>query len=81
MKLIDNLFLGILGFALIGYAYGNKGFAYIGITPFYIDSLTFTTAALVHYFASALVSVNQRPCSYSPFIIHDLGSSADHPLY
>ena len=47
MKLIDNLFLGILGFALIGYAYGNKGFAYIGITPFYIDSLTFTTAALV----------------------------------
>ena len=47
MKHVDNFFLRILSFTLIGYAYGNKGFAYIGITPFYIDSLTFTTAVVV----------------------------------
>ncbi len=47
MKFIDNFFLIILIFTLIGYAYGNKGFAYIGITPFYIDIFTFTTAVLV----------------------------------
>jgi len=47
MRLVDNFFLSILSFTLLGYAYGNKGFAYIGITQFYIDSLTFTTAVTV----------------------------------
>lgn len=42
-----RLFIIILGFALVGYAYGNKGFAYIGIAPIYVDSLIFATAVLV----------------------------------
>lgn len=47
MKIIDNFYLSLLCITLIGYAYLNKGFAYIGITPFYIDSLIFVTAFLV----------------------------------
>ena len=42
-----RLFIIILGLALVGYAYGNKGFAYIGIAPFYIDSLIVVLAVLV----------------------------------
>lgn len=42
-----RLFIIILGLALVGYAYGNKGFAYIGIAPIYVDSLIFATAVLV----------------------------------
>lgn len=45
--MIERLFLTTLSFILVGYAYGNKGFAYIGIAPFYIDSLIVTTASLV----------------------------------
>jgi len=41
-----RLFIFILGLALVGYAYGNKGFAYIGVTPFYIDTLIVATAVL-----------------------------------
>ena len=47
MNMIERLFLTTLSFILVGYAYGNKGFAYIGIAPFYIDSLIVTTASLV----------------------------------
>lgn len=47
MKIIEKIFLSSLCFTLIGYAYLNKGFAYIGITPFYIDSLILVMAFLV----------------------------------
>jgi hypothetical protein len=47
MNIFERLFLTALSFILVGYAYGNKGFAYIGIAPFYIDSLIVTTASLV----------------------------------
>lgn len=41
-----RLFVFMLGLALVGYAYGNKGFAYIGVAPFYIDTLIVVTAVL-----------------------------------
>lgn len=41
-----RLFVIVLGLALVGYAYGNKGFAYIGIPPFYIDSIIVAAAVL-----------------------------------
>ena len=50
MRGAARLFIIILGLALTGYAYGNKGFAYIGIAPFYIDSIIVVTAFLVFIF-------------------------------
>lgn len=50
MKIIKKIYLILLCFTLFGYAYLNKGFAYIGITPFYIDSLIFLTAFIVLFF-------------------------------
>jgi hypothetical protein len=47
MNIFERLSLITLSFSLVGYAYGNKGFAYIGLTPLYIDSLIVTTASLV----------------------------------
>ena len=41
-----RLFVFMLGLSLVGYAYGNKGFAYIGVAPFYIDTLIVATAVL-----------------------------------
>ncbi|MEM2045955.1 MAG: O-antigen ligase family protein [Candidatus Bathyarchaeia archaeon] len=36
---LAGIFLHVLGLCLLGYAYLGKGFAYIGIPPFYVDSV------------------------------------------
>jgi hypothetical protein len=56
-----RLFIIILVFALVGYAYGNKGFAYIGIVPIYVDSLIFSTAVLVLIFRPRCVQMIKDP--------------------
>ncbi len=35
----------VVAVGLVGYAYGNKGFAYLGLPPFFYDSLIFALAA------------------------------------
>ncbi|HFD15050.1 MAG TPA: O-antigen ligase domain-containing protein [Rhodospirillales bacterium] len=42
---VARLFATVLAVGLVGYAYGNKGFAYLGLPPFFYDSLIFALAA------------------------------------
>ena len=59
--LFRRMFYIVLGLGLLGYAFLGRGFAYIGLPPFYVDALLLGLAALMLFFNPGWSALLKRP--------------------
>lgn len=58
------VYLGILWISLLGYAFADKGFAYMGYSPFYIGEILLFLGVLTFLLSDGWRSVKQSPLSW-----------------
>jgi len=57
-------FISVLNIALIGYAFGGRGFAYLGFSPIYIDSILWLFAFIVLLLNPGWVKLLRNPITW-----------------
>lgn len=76
---LPQLFLGLLGLLLLGYAFLGRGFAYLGAPPLYVGEMTLGVGLLSLLLAGGLTRVFRSPLAWLLVAFMALGAAATLP--
>lgn len=78
---ISKFYLGFISFVLIGYAFFDKGFAYVGYAPVYIGEIAFAAGLLVLLLGGLSSAVLRSPIAWATLAFVFWGALNTLPYY